>query len=322
MDILNEIRNVIEIEAIEIHALLKKVDDTAVEAVNLLYRCKGRVIVSGMGKAGLVGRKLAATLSSTGTPAIFVHPAEAIHGDLGIIGKQDIVIVISNSGETEEVLKLIPHFKRFKINIISLTGNPNSTLAKLSDVVLDVGTTREACPIGCAPMASTTTTLVMGDALAAALMVKRRFSKKHFVIFHPGGVLGKRLLLNVDGLMVTGDDVPLVNPDTKFKDFICEITSKSLGAAFVVDAKRLLLGIFTDGDLRRLMQASSNGDFLNSVASDVMIKNPVKIRREMLAAEAIQIMEEKAITILPVVDKKNAVVGALHMHSLIRAGLA
>ena len=185
-----------------------------------------------------------------------------------------------------------------------------------------MGTTQEACPIGCAPMASTAVTLAMGDALAAALMIKRRFSKKHFAIFHPGGILGKRLLLKVDGLMATGNDVPIVNPDTIFKDVIYEITSKSLGAAFVVNAQRMLAGIFTDGDLRRLMQVSSNGDFLNSPINDIMIKNPVKIHKEMLAAEAIQIMEENSITVLPVVDKKNAVVGALHMHSLIRAGLA
>ena len=185
MNILNEIRKVIEIEAKEIYALLNKVNEKAVKAVELLYLCKGRVIIVGMGKAGLVGRKFASTLSSTGTPAIFIHPAEAIHGDLGIIGKQDIIILISNSGETEEVLKLIPHFKRFNIKIISLTGNKNSTLAQLSDVVLDVGTTQEACPIGCAPMASTTVTLAMGDALAAALMVKRRFSKKAFCNISP-----------------------------------------------------------------------------------------------------------------------------------------
>jgi len=322
MDILNEIRKVIEIEANEIYALMNKVNEAAVKAVELLYLCKGRVIIIGMGKAGLVGRKFASTLSSTGTPAIFVHPAEAIHGDLGIIGKQDIIVLISNSGETEEILKLIPHFKRFNIKIISLTGNKNSTLAQLSDIVLDVGTTQEACPIGCAPMASTTTALAMGDALAAALMIKRRFSKKHFAIFHPGGILGKRLLLKVDGLMAIGNDIPLVKPDTIFKDVIYEITSKSLGAAFVVDAHRFLLGIFTDGDLRRLMQVSSNGDFLNSSASDVMIKDPVKIDNKMLAAEAIQIMEKNAITVLPVVDKKNTVVGALHMHSLIKSGLA
>ena len=322
MNILNEIRKVIEIEAKAIYSLLDRVNEKAVKAVELLYLCKGRVIIIGMGKAGLVGRKFASTLSSTGTPAIFVHPAEAIHGDLGIIGKQDIIILISNSGETEEVLKLIPHFKRFNIKIISLTGNKNSTLAHLSDVVLDVGAKQEACPIGCAPMASTTVTLAMGDALAAALMIKRRFSKKHFAIFHPGGILGKRLLLKVDGLMATGDDVPIVNPDTIFKDVIYEITSKSLGAAFVVNAQRMLIGIFTDGDLRRLMQVSSNGDFLNSPVNDVMIKNPVNINKEMLAAEAIQIMEGNSITVLPVVDKKNAVVGALHMHSLIRAGLA
>ena len=322
MNILNEIRKVIEIEAKAIYSLLNRVNEKAVKAVELLYLCKGRVIIIGMGKAGLVGRKFASTLSSTGTPAIFVHPAEAIHGDLGIIGKQDIIILISNSGETEEVLKLIPHFKRFNIKIISLTGNKNSTLAHLSDVVLDVGAKQEACPIGCAPMASTTVTLAMGDALAAALMIKRRFSKKHFAIFHPGGILGKRLLLKVDGLMATGDDVPIVNPDTIFKDVIYEITSKSLGAAFVVNAQRMLIGIFTDGDLRRQMQVSSNGDFLNSPINDVMIKNPVNINKEMLAAEAIQIMEGNSITVLPVVDKKNAVVGALHMHSLIRAGLA
>jgi len=322
MNILNEIRKVIEIEAQEIYALANKVNEKAVKAVELLYLCKGRVIIVGMGKAGLVGRKFASTLSSTGTPAIFVHPAEAIHGDLGIIGKQDIIVLISNSGETEEVLKLIPHFKRFNIKIISLTGSKNSTLARLSDVVLDVGTTQEACPIGCAPMASTTTTLAMGDALAAALMIKRRFSKKHFAIFHPGGILGKRLLLKVDGLMATGNDIPLVKPDTTFKDVIYEITSKSLGAAFVVDEQRFLLGIFTDGDLRRLMQDSSNGDFLNGSIKDVMIKNPVKIHKEMLAAEAIQIMEKKAITVLPVVNKEEAVVGALHMHFLIKSGLA
>jgi arabinose-5-phosphate isomerase len=321
MDILDQIRKVIETEAKEIYALLTKVNDKAEKAVELLYLCTGRIITIGMGKSGLVARKIASTLASTGTPAIFVHPAEAIHGDLGIVGKQDVIILVSNSGETEEILKLIPHFKRFNIKIISLTGNKNSTVAQLSDVVIDVGTTQEGCPIGCAPMASTAVTMAMGDALAAALMIKRGFSKKHFAIFHPGGILGKKLLLKVDGLMATGDDVPLVYPDTIFKNAIYEITSKSLGAAFVVNTKRILVGIFTDGDLRRLMQVSSNGDFLNNPIVDVMIKNPVKIHKDMLAAEAIQIMERKSITILPVVDKKNVVFGALHMHSLIRAGL-
>lgn len=322
MDVINEIRKVIEIEAKEIFALLDKVNENAVKAVKLLHLCEGRVVIIGMGKSGLVGRKIASTLSSTGTPAIFVHPTEAIHGDLGIIGRQDIGIFISSSGETKEVIDLIPHFKRFNIKVISLTGSPNSSLAKLSDVFIDVGVTREACPIGCAPMASTTVALAMGDGLAAALMVKRRFSRKHFAIFHPGGMLGKRLLLKVDGLMVTGVKVPIIGLDTVFKDVIHEITSKSLGAAFVVDAQHKLAGIFTDGDLRRLVQKSSNGDFLNRPIKDIMIINPVKIHKGMLAAEALQLMEKKSITVLPVVDPDNLIVGALHMHSLIRSGLA
>lgn len=322
MDILKEIKNVIKTEADSLHALYEKVNQNVVEAVNLIHSCRGRVLIFGMGKAGLVGRKIASTFSSTGTSAIFIHPAEAIHGELGIIGKHDLAIFISNSGETEEVVRLIPHFKRLKISSIALTGNQNSTLAQLSDIVINVGVTREGCPIGCAPMASTTSTLAMGDAIAAALMKKRGFSKKHFARFHPGGALGKKLLLKVNETMVAGIDIPLVTPETVLNDVIYEITSKTLGAAFVVNKINKLVGIFTDGDLRRLIQSNNNGDFLDKPVKAIMRKNPVTVHKEKLAAEALKIMEDNSITVLPVLDDAKKVAGALHMHFLIRAGLS
>jgi arabinose-5-phosphate isomerase len=321
MDILQEIKTVIKTEADELYALFNKVDGNVVRAVNLLHSCKGRVIIIGMGKAGLVGRKIASTFSSTGTSAIFIHPAEAFHGELGIIGKLDIAVFISNSGETEEVLRLAPHFKRLKITIIALTGNTDSTLAHLSDVVINVGVTREGCPIGCAPMASTTAALAMGDALAASLMIKRGFSRKHFAKFHPGGVLGKKLLLQVNELMVSGEEIPLVTPETTLNDAIYEITSKTLGAAFVVNGQGRLVGIFTDGDLRRLMMSNRNGGFWDKSIREIMIKNPVNIHKDKLAAEALKLMEDNSITVLPVLDNHKKVIGALHMHFLIRAGL-
>jgi arabinose-5-phosphate isomerase len=285
-----------------------------------------------MGKAGLVGRKIAATLSSIGRPAFFLHPAEALHGDLGLVAPEDVVLALSNSGETEELIRLLPSLKRLDIAIVSLTGNLKSTIAQHSNVVVDVGVEREADPLDLAPTASTAAILAMGDALAVALLRKRGFGRDQFAVLHPGGSLGKELLWHVKDLMHVEDAVPIVQERATMRDAICEMTAKSLGAAFIVDREGRLTGVFTDGDLRRLLQRVENP--LELAVADVMAlkpkilredaaaSGPKTIRQDALAVEALRMMEDNAITILPVVDDRVRPFGAVHLHDLVRAGLS
>jgi len=316
---LKKAREVIEIEAQAVKALVKRVDKNFTKAVELIAKCKGRVVVSGMGKAGIIGRKIAGTLSSTGTPSISMHSADAVHGDLGQVAKDDVLILISNSGETEETKRLIPLIKRIKAKIIAMTGNPKSSLAKHSDVVLDVSVKQEGCPLGLAPMASTTATLVMGDALAACLIVRKKFKREDFAFFHPGGSLGKKLLLKVEDLMRKGAHFPKVKEDAKVKNVLLAITKARCGSACVVDSKDQFMGIFTDGDLRRHLETGT--DVLNRKVKDVMTKKPTTISKDKLAVEALGILQVKNIDELPVLDNKKKVVGLLDVQDLLKAGL-
>ena len=313
-------RDALAIEADAIRGVAAKVGPSADRAVELLLHCAGRVIVTGMGKMGLVGRKIAATLASTGTPAVFLHPAEAYHGDLGIVTAQDVVLALSNSGQTEEVVNLLPHFKRLGTKVLALTGRPDSTLGGYAEVTLDVGVQREACPLDIAPTASTTAALAMGDALAAALTARRGFTRDDYAIFHPGGSLGRKLLLTVADLMHTGQALPLVAPDETLREAIVVISNKRLGTALVADEANRLLGVFTDGDLRRLFE--KHPEPLEKPMREIMTASPKPTRRQTLAAEALRVMEDSAITALPVVDDGEGIVGVLHIHDLLRAGLA
>ncbi|MFT5387513.1 MAG: arabinose-5-phosphate isomerase [Candidatus Omnitrophota bacterium] len=314
---LKKAKEVIAIEAKAIKALSKKVNAQFTRAVSLIAACKGRVVVTGMGKTGIIGRKIAATLSSTGTPSIFLHSAEAVHGDLGQITKDDILILISNSGETEETKRLIPLIKRIKTKTIAMTGNVKSTLAKHCDVTIDVGVEKEGCPLGLAPMASTTATLVMGDALAACLIERKKFKRKDFAFFHPGGALGKELLL-VEDLMRKGSHCSKVRETAKVKSVLLSITKARCGSACVVNKKGELLGIFTDGDLRRHLD--DKGDILQKSVKDVMTKNPSVIVRDDLAVEALDVLKAKGIDELPVVDGKKCLVGLLDIQDLLKMG--
>jgi len=316
---LKKAKEVIQIEAEAIKGLTKKLNNKFVKAVHLIARCKGRVIVTGMGKAGIIGRKIAATLSSTGTPSIWMHSAEAVHGDLGQVTKNDILIVISYSGETEETTRLIPLVKRIKAKIIVITGNLKSSLAKHSDVALDVQVKKEGCPLELAPMASTTATLVMGDALAACLIVRKKFKKEDFALYHPGGSLGRKLLLKVDDVMRKGTHFPKVRENALIKNVLLAITRARCGSACVVNQKGKLIGIFTDGDLRRHIE--SDPQLLRRKVKDVMTKNPTTVSKEKLAVEALGILQEKKIDEIPVVDTSKRVVGLLDVQDLLRAGL-
>lgn len=312
-------KRVLEIEARAIAALVDRLDDRFAKAIDLLLRCTGKVVVSGMGKSGLIGQKIAATLASTGTPAFFVHPADGIHGDLGMLAKQDALLAISNSGETEEVLKLLPFMKRLNLPIIALTGRTQSTLAKNSDVVLDVSVSEEACPLGLAPTSSTTAALAMGDALAIALLQKRGFKEEDFAQFHPGGVLGRRLLLKVRDLMHQGDAIPRVRATASAREAILEMTSKKLGMTTVMNAKGQLAGVITDGDLRRFLEKGSN--IAKAKASDLGSKSPRTIQADALAAKALQTMEQFSITTLVVVDERKRLAGVIHLHDLLKSGV-
>lgn len=317
---LEAVRETIKIERDCLTRLMENLDESVAQAVELMFASEGQVIVTGMGKAGLIGRKIAATLASTGTPAYFLHPAEAIHGDLGIVAKKDVVLALSNSGETEEIVALLPHLKRFGVPIIALTGGARSTLAEYSDIALHIAIEKEADPLDIAPTASTTAQLAMGDALAAALVVRRGFRRDQYAIFHPGGSLGKKLLWLAEDLMHTGDTMPLVPPHISIRKAILEMSGKRLGACFVVDEKQTLLGILTDGDLRRLVEKDNHP--WDHTLEEVMVKNPKTVKPGMLAAEAMKLMEEHAIMVLPVVDETGKAVGALHLHDLVKAGLA
>ncbi len=316
-------RRVLKIESEAVAALIDRIDDRFEQAVEMILSCEGRVVVTGMGKSGLIGKKIAATLASTGTPALFLHPAEGIHGDLGMVTRGDTVIALSNSGETEEIARMLPSLKRLGIKLIALTGNAESTLAKNSDVVINVGVKEEACPLGLAPTASTTAALAMGDALAVALLDKRGFREEDFACFHPGGTLGKRLLLRVQDLMHTGDAIPSVSEETLIKDAIYEISSKKMGVTSVLDSAGKLVGIISDGDLRRWMEKTekTGENLLAKRAKDIMTKNPKVTKREALAAEAVAIMEKNSITCLIVTSRDARPEGVLHLHDLLKAGV-
>jgi arabinose-5-phosphate isomerase len=307
-------RKVLEIEAEAISALVGRLDDAFDMALTLLDQCKGRVVTTGMGKSGIICRKLAATLASTGTPALFLHPGEAIHGDLGMITEGDVVLMLSNSGETSELLTLLETIKRLGVPLISLIGNPTSTVAVNADVVLDVSVDEEACPFGLAPTASTTAALALGDALAMALSEKRGFGFEDFARLHPGGGLGKKLA-KVRDLMHTDSQLPIVRADTPMNEVIYEMSRKGLGVATVVDSRNRLVGLISDGDLRRLLQTEREAVFSLS-ADQCMTRDPVTIGAEELAVTGLKLMEEKKITSLVVTDEANEVEGLLHLHDL------
>ncbi|MGH7274065.1 MAG: KpsF/GutQ family sugar-phosphate isomerase [Nitrospiria bacterium] len=319
MMIIDHAKRVLQVEAQAILDLIGRIDDDFVQAIEILYNCRGRVVVTGMGKSGIIAKKIAATLTSTGTPAFFLHPAEGVHGDLGILSRGDVVIALSNSGETEELLKLLPSVKRFAIPLICLTGNPKSTLARDSTVVIDVGVKEEACLIGPVPTASTTAALAMGDALAVALLEKRGFKEEDFASIHPGGTLGKRLLLRVEDVMHTGHDVPVVYEDTQMKEVIYEMTSKKLGITAVQNRQGRLTGVITDGDLRRLLEKTT--DIFHKTAVEVMTQSPKVITRDPLAAQAVQVMERHSITALVVVDAAGRPEGIVHLHDILKMGI-
>lgn len=314
-------KNVFAIEAQAISALSDNLDTNFADAVNFLLACSGRVVVTGMGKSGHIGGKIAATLASTGTPAFFVHPGEASHGDLGMITKEDTVIAISNSGETSEILSLLPMLKRFGITLIAITGQPNSTLATAANTHLNISVKEEACPLGLAPTSSTTATLAMGDALAIAALKCRGFTKEEFAMSHPGGALGKRLLLLVGDLMQKDQGIPLVNEDTPLIDTLTEMTEKALGLTCIQNSQGKLVGIYTDGDLRRTL-LNNNFDMQKTKVKDVMTRKCKSISANTLAAEALEIMEKNKITSLVVVNNSNIPEGIIHMHHLLQAGLA
>jgi arabinose-5-phosphate isomerase len=322
MNVIAEAQRVIRVEAEALQAMACRIDSSFERAVELILSSKGRVVVCGMGKSGLVGQKIASTMASTGTPALFLHPAEGIHGDLGMIMTGDIVIAISNSGETEEMLRILPAIKRIGAHVVAMSGSASSTLARTSDVFLDVSVREEACPLGLAPTASTTATLAMGDALAVALLVQRGFRAEDFAIFHPGGSLGKKLLLRVEDLMHSGDEVPLVSEDTLMKDALFVITAKGLGVTGVTAADGGLRGVITDGDLRRSLVKGY--DILSQRAAELMKLNPRRIKRHELAAAALQIMEHHSITSLFVFDNDTEIIpcGVIHLHDILRAGIA
>lgn len=312
-------RAVIETEAQTISALAGRIDQNFANACGYFLACEGRIIVMGMGKSGHIGRKIAATFASTGSPSFFIHPGEAKHGDFGMITPKDTLLILSNSGETEEILAILPFIKRLNLPLITLTGNPNSTLAKNATINIDVSVSKEACPLGLAPTSSTTAALVMGDALAISLLEKRGFTAEDFALSHPGGTLGRKLLLRVDELMHKGPDMPKVSLESLLKTALVEMTQKKLGMTTVVNQHGELTGVFTDGDVRRVFD--SNVDIHKTTIHEIMTKNPKVIHPSMLAAEALQIMQSHKITSLIVTNEKHNPVGVLHLHDILRAGV-
>lgn len=318
-EIIEKGKEVIRIEAESVANLIDSIGKDFAEAVEIIYKSKGRVILTGMGKSGLIARKIVATMNSTGTAAIYLHPTDALHGDLGMVRKEDVVIIISKSGTTDELARLFPMFKRLGVKIIAMSGNKDSDLAVESDIFLDISVKEEACPHDLAPTSSTTATLVMGDALSVALLEKRNFTLDDFAFLHPGGSLGKRLSLKIKEIMISGDGVPIVKENAEFKDVIFEMTSKRLGTTSVVDAEGKLKGIITDGDLRRLLERTM--DINGLTAKDVMSKNPKVMQAEYLASFALQQMENFNITTLIIIDEENNPTGIVHLHDLIKLGL-
>lgn len=318
---INELANeVLEIEANSILRLKSNIGESFDKAIDILYNCKGRVIVTGMGKSGIIGKKIAATMSSTGTPSYFLHPAESTHGDSGVITRDDVIIAISNSGETQELMNLLPLIKRFGCPMIGMTGNVNSTLAKASDITLDISVEKEACPLGKAPTASTTATLAMGDTLAVCLMEKKGFTKEDFLMFHPSGKLGKGLTYKVKDLMITGERMPIVSDSESFTSVLNTISEYKLGMAMIIDSSNQLVGVLTDGDIRRTIIKFENISSLT--VKDVMTVNPKRITSDAYAASALNLMEKYSITALAVVDESNIPAGVIHIHDLLRAGVA
>ncbi len=319
-DVLAAIRKAVEIEKEEVESLAKRIDSSFEKAVDLIAGCRGRLICSGIGKSGLIAKKIASTMSSIGVPSVFVHPSDAIHGDLGMITSHDVALLLSNSGKTEELLLLLPPLKRFGVPIISIVGNLSSELAVRSDIVLNAHVEREASSIALVPTSSTTVALVIGDALAAGLIVKRNFRDEDFAMLHPGGSIGKRLLIRVEDLMHTGEEIPVVGAESMFNSVVYVISSKRLGVAVVSDENNRLKGIITDGDLRRALERYGNKLF-DMKAKDIMTKNPKTIRRDALAAKAANIMENNSITSLVVVDDANKIEGIIHLHDILKAGV-
>lgn len=315
-------KETLEIEAQAILDLIPRLNGEFTEAIEMILACKGRTVITGMGKSGLVGRKISATLASTGTPSFFLHPAEGVHGDLGMITEQDVVIAMSNSGETGEILQILPSIKRIGAKLIALCGSENSTLAKSADIFLNVSVAREACPLGLAPTASTTAALAYGDALAVSLQSVRKFSADDFAVFHPGGSLGRKLLLTVSDIMHKGEDNPIISQDKIVRDALFVITDKGLGAVTVVDSKGHMLGVLTDGDIRRCLEKGY--EFLDRPVKELMTKSAKMITGDKLAAQALHIMESnkpRPITVLPVVDSDGKALGLLHMTDLVRQGV-
>ncbi len=318
-NVLSTIKEAVKIEKEALENLLERVDERFVEAVELIHSCKGRLICSGVGKSGLIAKKIASTMSSIGVPSFFVHPTDAIHGDLGMITKDDAALLISNSGKTEEILFLLPLLKRFGVPIISIVGDKESELAKRSDVVLDAYVKKEASPIPLVPTSSTTVSLVIGDALAAGLIVKNEFRDKDFAMLHPGGAIGKKLFVKVKDLMHKGDEIPIVSPESSFNDVLYEISSKRLGTAIVAEDNKPL-GVITDGDLRRAVERYKSSLFTMK-AFEIMTKNPKRIDKDALAAKAANIMERYSITSLVVLDENEKIEGIIHLHDILKAGV-
>jgi len=312
-------KRVLRMESDAIASLIPRVDANFGKIVNLLYKIKGRVIVTGMGKPGFIAQKISATLSSTGTPSLYLHPAEALHGDLGRVTREDLILALSNSGETEEIIKFLPIIKKIGVKLVSMTGGLRSTLARFSDYVLDTSVKREACPLGLAPTTSTTVMLALGDALALALLDKKGFKEKDFAFYHPGGILGKRLLLTVGDIMRKGHESPVVRQNMKVKQVLLTITKSRAGSASVIGRGGKLVGIFTDGDLRRHLE--TNPRLIECEVKYAMTKNPTCITKERLAAEAFDILRSKRIDELPVVDNKKRPVGLLDVQDILKAGL-
>ena len=321
IDVLKEAKKVLKIEADTVSRLINHVDGQFLLAVDTILATKGKVVITGIGKSGLVGQKIASTMTSTGTPAYYLHPSEGAHGDLGILDKDDVLIALSNSGESEEVLKIIPFVKRLGIKLIAIVGNKTSTLAQGADIIIHVPVEKEACPFGLAPTASTTAELAIGDALAVVLLLKMGFTKDDFAMFHPGGALGKKLLTKVENLMHTDGEIPSVYTNTKMKDVLIEITSKRMGLTGVYDAKDRLAGVVTDGDLRRAL--AKYPDLLEKTASEIMTQNPKRIEKNALAVKALNIMETYSITSLFVTSngKKDKPIGIIHLHDILKAGI-
>lgn len=317
--ILERARRVLKVEAEAVAALIPRLGEEFVRAVEILYECQGRVVLTGMGKSGFIAKKIAATLTSTGTPAFYLHPAEGVHGDLGMIVRGDVVVAVSNSGSTAEIMEIVPFLKRFGVKVIALVGNVQSVLAKESDVTLDVTVGEEACPLNLAPTASTTAALAMGDALAVALLEKRGFKTEDFASLHPGGRLGRRLILRVRDLMHVGSELPVVSGETLMRDAILEISTKRFGMTMVVDGEGRLIGIITDGDLRRGLE--KHGNLLERQAEECMTRSPKVIDRDELAARAVQVMEQYKITSLVIIDPSGRPDGVIHLHDILQAGV-